>query len=98
MKKLFIFSMVCCLLVGCFPTAMADSAFSAALDMTKWQYNASDDVYWQVGIQYCSEPADLTYETLQVYVPSPLPIAFMYAPGTKTPSVSYVRLASPKQY
>ena len=59
MKKIFIFAMVFCLLVGCFPTAMADSAFSASLDMMKWKYNASDDVYWQVGIQYCSEPADL---------------------------------------
>lgn len=88
MKKIFIFAMACCLLVGCFPTAMADSAFSAALDMTKWQYNASDDVYWQVGIQYCSDPADLTYETLGVFVPGAYMNAIGNGDGTYTCSVS----------
>ena len=24
------------------------------VDMSKWQYNAEDDVYWQVGIPYCA--------------------------------------------
>lgn len=88
MKKIFIFAMACCLLVGCFPTAMADSAFSAALDMTKWQYNASDDVYWQVGIQYCSDPADLTYETLGVFVPGAYMNAIGNGDSTYTCSVS----------
>jgi len=26
------------------------------LDMTKWQYNADDDVYYQIGISYCETP------------------------------------------
>lgn len=39
------------------------------VDMTKWQYNAEDDVYWQVGIPYCASPADESYETMGFYVP-----------------------------
>lgn len=39
------------------------------VDMTKWQYNADDDVYYQIGIQYCETPADLEYETLSIFVP-----------------------------
>ena len=37
--------------------------------MAKWQYNADDDVYYQLGISYCESPADTTYETLAVFVP-----------------------------
>ncbi len=39
------------------------------LDMTKWQYNADDDVYYQIGISFCETPADASYETLAVFVP-----------------------------
>lgn len=37
--------------------------------MTQWQYNEDTDVYWQVGIVYCENPADATYENLGIYVP-----------------------------
>ena len=40
-----------------------------AIDHTKWQYNAQDDVYWQTGLQYASKPADPQQATLGVYVP-----------------------------
>ena len=39
------------------------------LDMTKWQYNTDDDVYYKIGISYCETPADESYETLAVFVP-----------------------------
>ena len=39
------------------------------IDMSKWQYNSGDDVYYQTGISYCETPADETYETLAVFVP-----------------------------
>ena len=39
------------------------------MDMSKWQYNATDHVYYQIGIQYCEVPVNLTYETLSVFVP-----------------------------
>ncbi len=40
-----------------------------SIDMTKWQYDAQEDVYWQVGLSYCSNPADETLESLGVFVP-----------------------------
>ncbi len=39
------------------------------VDMAKWQYNAEDDVYWQVGIAYCENPADEACETMGFFVP-----------------------------
>ena len=45
------------------------------VDQTAWQYNADDDVYYQIGISYCETPADTAYETLAIFVPG----AFMTA-------------------
>ncbi|MCM1060155.1 MAG: tannase [Eubacterium sp.] len=39
------------------------------IDNTKWQYNESDNVYWQTGISYCSKPVDTVYETFGIFVP-----------------------------
>lgn len=39
------------------------------IDMSKWQYNADDDVYYQTGIAYCENPVVTAYETLAVFVP-----------------------------
>ena len=40
------------------------------IDMTKWQYNSEDKVYYQIGLKYCSEPANEEYEKLAVFVPA----------------------------
>ena len=68
----------------------ADSAAAAEtgtspeqIDMTKWEYNADDDVYYQVGISYCSDPADASYETLAVFVPG------VYMTGTENGDGTY---------
>jgi len=45
--------------------------------MTDWFYNEADEVWYKTGIQYCSNPKDLTYETLGLYVPG------KYFTGTK---------------
>lgn len=45
------------------------SLLPSEIDNTKWSYNAEDDVYWQVGISYCLDPADEKYETLGIFVP-----------------------------
>jgi hypothetical protein len=42
----------------------------AKIDNTKWLYNEEDDVYWQIGIEYCANPVDLTYETMGIFVPA----------------------------
>lgn len=49
-------------------TAHEDAAVEA-LDMSAWQYNEEDDVYYQTGVSYCADPADASIETLAVFVP-----------------------------
>ena len=53
------------------------------IDMTKWQYNAEDDVYYQLGIAYCEKPADENYDTLAVIVPA------AYMTGEQNPDGSF---------
>ena len=40
------------------------------IDNSKWQYNEEDDVYYQLGIRYCENPADTEYEELAVIIPA----------------------------
>ncbi len=56
----------------------------AQIDNTKWQYDEADNVYWQVGISYCENPADEQYETLGVYVPGEYMTAEDNGDGTYT--------------
>lgn len=53
------------------------------IDMSKWQYNEDKDVYWQVGIVYCGNPADEEYENLGYFVPG------AYMTGTKNKDGTY---------
>ncbi len=53
------------------------------IDMSKWQYNADDDVYYQIGISYCENPADESYEQLAVFVPG------AYMTGTENGDGTY---------
>ena len=39
------------------------------IDNSAWLYNADDDVYYQIAIPYCENPADENYENLAVFVP-----------------------------
>ena len=39
------------------------------IDMSAWQYNEADDVYWQAGLSYAATPADASYETMGIFVP-----------------------------
>ena len=56
----------------------------AKIDNTSWQYNAEDDVYYQIGISYCENPADASYETLAVFVPGAYMTAADNGDGTYT--------------
>lgn len=47
----------------------AARAEPAGIDMTRWRYNAEDNVYYQLGIPYCERPVDLNYQTLALFVP-----------------------------
>lgn len=85
-KKVLSALLALCLFMTCFPLAFAENALE--LDMTKWQYNTSDDVYWQVGIQYCTNPADPAYESLGIFVPGAYFDAVSNGDGTYTCTVS----------
>lgn len=54
------------------------------VDMTRWQYNEADDVYWQVGQSYCASPADESYENLGIFVPGAYFTASENGDGTYT--------------
>ena len=54
------------------------------IDEKAWQYNADDDVYYQIGISYCENPADSSYETLAVFVPGAYMTASDNSDGTYT--------------
>ena len=60
----------------------------AKIETTKWNYNAEDDVYWQVGISYCENPADEKYETLGIFVPGAYMNGVENADGTYTCEVN----------
>ncbi len=62
----------------------AVSSTLAKIDQTKWNYNQEDNVYWQVGIPYCSNPASTEYETLGIYIPGD------YMKGTKNEDGTYI--------
>lgn len=58
------------------------------IDNTKWQYNEEDGVYWQIGIQYCENPVNLSYETMGVFVPEAYLNATDNGDGTYTCTVN----------
>lgn len=64
----------------------------AKLDSATWQYNADDDVYYQIGISYCENPADASYETLAVFVPGAYFSATDNGDGTYTCTMTDVEV------
>ena len=71
MKKIILVILTMTVLLACI-SAIADEQSETTvskIDMTKWQYEASDDVYWQVGLSYAATPADSSYETMGIFVP-----------------------------
>ena len=40
------------------------------IDMTKWKYNSAENVFYQLGIKYCENPADEKLEKLAIFVPA----------------------------
>lgn len=58
------------------------------IDMDAWQYDSSTDVYWQVGVSYCANPADENYETLGMFVPGAYMNGVKNADGTYSCTVN----------
>lgn len=58
------------------------------IDMSAWQYDSGSDVYWQVGVSYCANPADAGYESLGIFVPGTYMNATDNGDGTYTCSIN----------
>ena len=42
---------------------------SLILSTSNWSYDSTNNVYYQIGVAYCTNPATTTYETLGIYIP-----------------------------
>ena len=45
------------------------SVGSLAFNNDNWSYDSKNDVYYQIGVKYCSSPAAEDFESLGIYVP-----------------------------
>lgn len=54
-----------------------------AVDMSNWRYDEANDIYYQIGLVYCMNPEDTSYESCGIYVPG----KYFYA--TKNSNVTY---------
>lgn len=57
---------------------------SLAFNNAAWNYDADNDVYWQIGVQYVTNPETTEYETLGIYVPGVYLTATANGDGTYT--------------
>lgn len=64
------------------------SAGLETIDNSKWKYNSDDNVYYQIGITYCSNPADSNYENLAIFVPGDYMNASSNNDGTYTCTIN----------
>ena len=89
MKKMLSLILAATMALGMLSFASAEEAVSLPkIDMSKWQYEASDDVYWQVGLSYAANPAASNYETMGIFVPGAYFTATDNGDGTFTCSVN----------
>lgn len=57
-------------------------------DNTKWNYDEENDVYWQIGVGYCTAPETTDYETMGIYVPGAYMSAVDNGDGTYTCTIN----------
>ena len=50
-------------------SSTSSAAYSIGFDSTAWSYDATNDVYYQIGKMYVANPAATDYENLSIYVP-----------------------------
>ena len=71
------------------PCALAEEGTTLdKVDMSKWQYESADDVYWQVGLSYAATPVDSSYETMGIFVPGAYFTGIDNGDGTYTCTVN----------
>ena len=65
-----------------------ENTAALTIDSSRWQYDADNDVYYQLGVQYCSSPEDTVFETMGIYVPGSYMSAVENGDGTYTCTVN----------
>lgn len=50
-------------------TSSSTGSASIAIDSAAWSYDSDNDVYYQIGLQYCENPQAPSYESMGIYVP-----------------------------
>ena len=89
MKRIISLLLAAVMAVGfCFCASAEEEVSLPKIDMTKWQYEAADDVYWQTGLSYAAIPADSSYETMGIFVPGAYFTGTENGDGTFTCSVN----------
>ena len=66
------------------PTLDAAGATGLTFNNKAWHYDATNNVYWQIGVQYVTKPETKLYETLGIYVPGAYMTAAANGDGTYT--------------
>lgn len=91
---LFLLAIVISLVAGSFGTVSAASsetvdigAATLTFNNSGWKYDSTNNVYWQIGVQYCTNPASTEYESLGIYVPGQYVTALDNDNGTFTLTV-----------
>jgi hypothetical protein len=61
---------------------------SLAISMKKWNYDSSNDIYYQIGLPYCLLPESSTLETCGIYIPGGYFTGSKNSDGTYTCSLN----------
>ena len=61
---------------------------SLNFDMSKWNYDTDNNVYYQIGVQYCANPETTEYETLGIYIPGEYLNGTQNSDGTYTCTIN----------
>lgn len=68
--------------------ATTGATVGLAFNPKAWNYDATNNVYWQIGIKYCTKPETTDYETLGIYVPGAYLTATANGDGTYTATLN----------
>jgi hypothetical protein len=70
------------------PLATTGTTTSLTFNSKAWNYDATNNVYWQIGVKYCTKPETTDYETLGIYVPGAYLTATANGDGTFTATLN----------
>lgn len=65
-----------------------------AFDNTKWHYDSEHNVYWQISVSYCTDPAAANYENMAIYVPGSYLTGTPNSDGTYTCTLNTTQMVN----